>query len=95
VYSQPNAADEIRFCLIRSRARPESPDRDALTNALLARAMIEARRDDDGATETTLIERFGFTAEELRRHGEAARDKATVEWLKRWPVAVPAEAAAA
>ena len=82
----PRPEDEIRFCLIDARKAAESPARDALISSLLARAMIEAR-GEDCATEAVLADRFGFTADELARHGRAARDKATIQWLRRWPVA--------
>ncbi len=74
-------ADRIRFHLIAARKRPEGAARDVETVRLLADAMIEERRQSGAATEQALIDRHGFTADELARHRTAATDLATSRFV--------------
>lgn len=73
--------DRIRFHLGRARERQEGAARDAETVHLLADALLEERRLSGAATEADLTARYGFTAEELARHRDAALDRATAHFV--------------
>lgn len=73
--------DRIRFHLGRARERRQGAARDAATVRLLADAMLEERRLSGAATEQALVERYGFTPDELARHRAAATDQATARFV--------------
>jgi hypothetical protein len=70
--------DTIRFHLIAARGKPAA-ERDRRIPELMADALVDARKLGD-ATERTLMERYGFTRDEIRKHETAAKDQATERW---------------
>lgn len=74
-------ADRIRSQLMLARKFETGAKLDAKVAELLADAMVEARLTGGDATEAVMIGRFGFTRDELTKHGTAAKDAATARWV--------------
>lgn len=67
------------------RTHPAGETQDALLTGLMADAMIALRRDRGAATREALTRDCGFTADELDRLGERAKDQAATRWHGRLP----------
>ena len=75
--------DRIRFHIIEARKQENAPQRDALLADQMVDALVEDRRNTGAATEQALIQRFGFTAEEITRLRTRAVDGATRRFIDR------------
>lgn len=68
--------DFIRGCLLVARRVADAALRDGHIVQLMSDALIDARFRNE-ATEQVLADRYGFTADELKRFGNRAKDLAT------------------
>lgn len=75
--------DRIRFHIIEARKQDVATLRDALLADQMVDALLEDRRNTGAATEQALIQRFGFTSDEITRLRTRAVDAATSRFIDR------------